>query len=110
MEEGPPAQRTDHSLQALATEEGPQVPQRFKPRVLESGAPAHARLGGEKGKRVVGREQEPMPKLGACFPSVVIRLLIEIQVSSWPDNVAAFAHRVPVFFKRSSSRRCFSSQ
>ncbi len=74
------------------------------------GVPSHVGPCGEKSEGVVGREKESMAKLGICDGGVVVGLIVEVLVGFWSDDVAAFAHRVPVFFSRSSRRRCFSSQ
>ena len=55
-------------------------------------------------------KKKAVTNFGVAFSGVVISLLIKVAVSLWSDDVVAFAHRVPVFFMRSSSRRCFSSQ
>jgi hypothetical protein len=58
----------------------------------------------------MGRNKESVSKFGRSHGCVVESLIVEVSVGSWPNEVAAFAHRVPVFFRRSSRSRCFSSQ
>ena len=66
---------------------------------------------GRKGcKGIVSGKHEAMADFGTRFRRVVIRLVIKILISFGADYVPALAHRAPVFFRRSSSRRCFSSQ
>ena len=84
--------------------------QALKARVLQPGAPAHVRLGRQKGKGIVSGKQETMSKFRTRFGCVVIRLVIKIPISFWANYVPGLAHRVPVFFRRASSRRCLSAQ
>ena len=51
-----------------------------------------------------------MTDLQRYFQSIVKCLLIKVSVSLGPDEGVRFAQRAPVSFKRSSRRRCFSSQ
>jgi hypothetical protein len=67
-------------------------------------------LRGKKGESVVRRQQESVANFGAGLRCVVVSLLVKIPVCNGSDYVAIFTHRPPVFFKRSSRRRCLSSQ
>lgn len=82
----------------------------FEARMSEPGIPSDVRLTCKERKRVVRREEKPMAEFRVCDCGVVVGLIVEIPVSLWSEEVAAFAHLVPVFFSRSSRRRCFSSQ
>jgi hypothetical protein len=77
---------------------------------LEARMPPDIRMRSEERKRLMRRQQEFVTKFGRGGGCVVVCLVLKITVRSGPDYVAAFAHSAPVFFKRSSSRRCFSSQ
>jgi KH domain len=88
----------------------PEYPQLFELWAPKAGVPPYIGLSGKKSESIVGRHQKPVAHLGAGHCSVVVGLVVEIPVRSGVDNVAGFAHRAPVFFRRSSRRRCFSSQ
>ena len=88
----------------------PEHPQVLEIRVSESSMPSHVGLGGKKSKGVVGRYKKTVADFGTGGGGVVVRLILTILVCFGPDDVPAFAHRMPVFFRRSSRRRCCSSQ
>src|SRR5215475_12745686 len=70
----------------------------------------HLRLSGEKREAFMGGNTEPVAEFRPSFGRVVESLFFEIVVRFRANDVAALRHRVPVFFRRSSRRRCFSSQ
>lgn len=82
---------------------------RFKTGVVQPGTPAHIGLCGEQGKRLMGCDEEPVTEFGAGVGSEVIGLFVEVPVRHWANRIAS-THLRPIFFKRSSSWRCFSSQ
>ena len=77
--------------------------------VLEPRMPSHRELCGQEGERFMGCDEEAVTDFWTRFVGKVLRLIVEITVCLRANDVAA-VHRVPVFFSRSSSRRCFSSQ
>ena len=85
-------------------------PQALEIRVSESSMPSHVGLGGQECKGVVGRYEKTVADFGAGGGRVVVRLILKILIGFGSDDVPAFAHRMPVFFRRSSRRRCCSSQ
>jgi hypothetical protein len=50
----------------------------------------------------MSRNQKSVGHVVACDSRVIVGLVVEVLVRFWPDYVTAFAHRVPVFFSRSS--------
>jgi hypothetical protein len=58
----------------------------------------------------MGRYKEAVTEFGIGYACVIVRLVVEIPIGLRSDFVTAAAHRVFVFFNRSSNRRCFSSQ
>jgi hypothetical protein len=76
----------------------------YKPRM-----PTYLGLRGQKSKRLMGRKEEAVTEVGACLSCEVIRLVVEVLVGLGADDVGS-AHRAPVFFRRSSRRRCLSCQ
>ena len=87
----------------------PKNTQRFKTGVLEPRMPSHLGLCGEESKRLVGGDEEAVTGFWARFRGKVISLVVKVLVRLRTNDVAS-THRVPVFLRRSSSRRCFSSQ
>jgi hypothetical protein len=77
---------------------------------LKVRTPADVGLGSRQGECFIGRDQESVADLRAGDAGVIISLLVKIPIRSRPEDVAAFVHRVPFIFRRSSRRRCFSSQ
>ena len=88
----------------------PKHPQALEISVSESSMPPHLGLGGKKNKGVVGRYEKTVADFGTGDGGVIVRLILKILVCFGSDDVPAFAHRMPVFFRRSSRRRCCSSQ
>ena len=88
----------------------PKHPEVLEISVSESSMPSHVGLGGKKSKGVVGRYEKTVADFGTGDDGVIVRLILKILVCFGSDDVPAFAHRVPVFFRRSSRRRCCSSQ
>jgi hypothetical protein len=70
----------------------------------------HVGLRGKKSERTVGRNEKTVADFGTRPRGVVVRLMIKVLVCFGSDDLSTAAHRVPVFFRRSSRRRCFSSQ
>jgi len=96
----------ENSLETLH----PKHPHGFEAWVPQAGMPSDVRLRCKKSERVMGSDEKAMAELGVCRSSVVVGLVLEISVGFWSDYLAAFTHRMPVFFRRSSRRRCFASQ
>ena len=78
--------------------------------MTEARTPAHVGLGCEESKSLMSRHQETVAKLGASNSAVIVGLVVKITLCSGSDYIAPFADRVPVFARRSSRRRCLSSQ
>jgi antitoxin component of RelBE/YafQ-DinJ toxin-antitoxin module len=57
----------------------------------------------------VGGEEKPVAHLGVCLRGKIIGLVVEVLIRLGANNVAS-THRIPVALRRSSSRRCLSSQ
>ncbi len=71
--------------------------------------PTYVGLCGQQAKRLVGGKEKPVTEFGACLSCEVIRLIVKVMVGLGPDDVER-VHRALEFFRRSSSRRCFSCQ
>ena len=78
-------------------------------RVLEPTIPSHLRLCGEERKRLVGSKEKLVAHLGVRLRGKIIGLVVEVLIGFRANNVAG-THRIPVLFRRSSKRRCLSSQ
>jgi hypothetical protein len=103
----------ENALEAFNTE----YPQVFELRTPQPRMPSHIGLSSEKSESVVSRRQKSVAHFGCSGGSVVNGLLVRIPVRGGTENVAARAQRVSAFFRsslfifrRSSRRRCFSSQ
>lgn len=77
--------------------------------MFEPGMPTYVRLGGKKSKGFMSGDEKPVTGFGAYFGCKVIGLIFKVLIRLWANHVTTI-HRVPVFFNRSSRRRCFSSQ
>lgn len=71
--------------------------------------PSHLGLCGKKSERLMGSNEEAVTDCRARFLCEVIGFVIEVLIGLRANDVTS-THRVPVFFKRSSRWRCFSSQ
>ena len=105
-----------HSIQARAVEyEQPlearhsKHSQRRKNRVLQARMPPHVGLCGEERKCFVGGEEKVMTNSGVRLRGKIISLVGKVLISLGANNVAG-SHRIPVLLRRSSNRRCLSSQ
>jgi hypothetical protein len=83
--------------------------QRGKSRVLQARMPSHVGLGGEERKGFVGSERKVVTNSGVRLRGKIISLVAKVLIGLRANNLAR-RHRVPVLFKRSSNRRCLSSQ
>ena len=83
--------------------------QRRKGRVLQARMPSHVGVGGEERKRFVGSEEKVATNSGVRLCGKILSLVGKVLISLRANNVAG-SHRVPVLFRRSSNRRCLSSQ
>ena len=84
-------------------------PQRCNTRVLEPTIPSHLRLCGEERKRLMGCEEKLVPHVRVRLRGKIIGLVVEVLVRLRANDVAS-SHRLPFLFRRSSNRRCLSSQ
>jgi len=87
----------------------PKDSQRCNTRVLEPAIPSHLWLCGEERERFVGSEEKLVAQLGVRLSGKTIGLVVEVLICFRADNVAS-THRVPALFRRSSNRRCLSTQ
>jgi hypothetical protein len=71
--------------------------------------PTYMGLLGQQGKRLMGSQEKAVTEFRASLGREVIRLIVEVVVGLGSDDVNR-VHRVLEFFRRSSSRRCFSCQ
>ncbi len=55
-------------------------------------------------------DEKAVAEFWVRFSRVVKRLIVEVLIGFGANGVTSFAQRVPVYFSRSSKRRCFSSQ
>jgi hypothetical protein len=83
--------------------------QRCNTRVAEPTMPSHLRLCGEERKGLMGCQEKPVAHLGVRLRGKIIGLVVEVLIRLRAKHVAR-THRIPAFFKRSSNRRCLSSQ
>ena len=95
----------EHSFEARHSEDS----QRCNTTGLEPTMPSPLRLRGEERKCLMGGEEKPVANLGARLAGKMIGLVVEVLIRLGANNVAR-THRVPVLFRRSSNRRCLSSQ
>lgn len=101
----PRAVEHDYSFEARHTKNS----QRCQARMLEPRMPSHLRLRGEESEGLMSSYEETMTDFGVRFRREVIGLVVEVLVCLRANGVVSI-HRVSVFCRRSSSRRCFSSQ
>jgi len=95
----------EHPFEARHTKDS----QRCNTRVLEPTIPSHLRLCGEERKRLMGSEEKLVANLGVRLRGKIIGLIVEVLIRLRANDVAS-THRIPVLFRRSSNRRCLSSQ
>lgn len=77
--------------------------------MLQARVPPHFRVCRKQNERFVRGDEEAVPNFRTCFFGEIERLMVEVPVGLWTNDIAD-THRLPVFFKRSSSRRCLASQ
>ena len=77
--------------------------------MLEVGMPPHFRVCRKQDERFVGGDQEAMPNFRTCSFGEIEKLMVEVLVGLWANDIAG-RHRLQACFNRSSSWRCFSSQ
>jgi hypothetical protein len=71
--------------------------------------PTHLRLCCQKSECLVRRSEEAHSHVEAGLICKIIRMVVQIAAGFWFDDVMS-AHRVPVFWCPSTSRRRLSSQ
>ena len=71
--------------------------------------PSHLRLCGEDRKRLMGSEEKLVTNLGVRLRGEIIGLVVEVLIRLGANDVAS-AHLITALFRRSSKRRCLSSQ
>ena len=57
----------------------------------------------------MGSEEKLVTNLGVRLRGKIIGLVVEVLIRLRANDVAS-THRIPVLFRRSSNRRCLSSQ
>jgi hypothetical protein len=77
--------------------------------MFQSRLPADFRLFCQKRKCLVRGEKKLVTDIRGRLHRKVVRLIVQITIRFWSNNVST-PHRDPGLFNRSSSRRCFSSQ
>jgi hypothetical protein len=83
--------------------------QRGQVRVDKPRMPTYVGLCGQQAERLMGGQEKAVTKIRARLSCEVIRLIVEVVVGLGSDDVDR-VHRELAFFRRSSSRRCFSCQ
>ena len=84
-------------------------PQRSKIRMFQAGMPSHFWLRCKQSECFVGGNQKTVTKFRSGSLREIESLIVEIRVGFRANDIVGI-QRLPVFFKRSSSRRCFSYQ
>jgi hypothetical protein len=77
--------------------------------VDKPGMPTYVGLCGQQAEGLVGGQEKAVTEFGARLSCEVICLIVEVVVGLGSDDVDR-VHRALEFFRRSSSRRCFSCQ
>ena len=78
-------------------------------RVLQAGMPSHVGLGGKERKGFVGSEKKLVSNSGVRLRGKIIGLVVEVLIRLRANDVAS-THLITALFRRSSNRRCLSSQ
>jgi hypothetical protein len=81
----------------------------LKVRVFQAGTPAHQRLSGKHGKRLMCGKEEAVAEFGACLGCEIVGLVVEVSIRLGANQVDS-AHGRSDCFKRLSRSLCFSDQ